>query len=464
MDWSNYDSSKFAWLNDRAYNLFTQEGADGLLEAIFERIGETNRFCCEFGAADGLWFSNTRRLIEQGWGSLLIEGDPVSYVKLEARYADSPHVSTENAWVTPHGINSLDNLLERAGAPSDLDLLVIDIDGADYYVFNALARHRPRVIVCEYDQRVDPMFIPELNGPGQAGEKAIVHVANARGYLPVCKTAYNLFFVRADLIDYVAESVPPPPVNGFHPNFAAPASAKDDGLVRLCAVMTTPRIGFLSTMDCVFSTMAQVSSAFVRTEGVFWGQNLTRAIESALERGANYILAIDFDSLFHVDDVKRLVCHLYDNPEVDIAVSLQMKRENGGLLLSSDGEVDLRQPLAPILQGHFGLTMMRASAFERLSKPWFAEVPDEQGGWGEGRLDGDVYFWKNCRDHNLQLRAALDVVIGHIEQVATWPNQALQPFYQTLSDWRKDGKPLEAFIKPPIDAPEPRALVAVMSD
>lgn len=681
MDWSNYDSRRFAWIAERAYNIYSQEGADGILEAIFEKIGETNRFCCEFGAADGLWFSNTRRLIDQGWSGLLIEGDPVPYAKLEERYRDHPGVSTANAWIKPRGEDSIDSYLEFYNAPKGLDLLVIDIDGQDYYVFNGLARHRPRVIMCEYDQNADPMAIPELNGPGMSGEMAIINVANARGYLPVCKSPYNLYFVRNDLIDLVAAPADDATVMAFYAEWERQTNAflsdvrgvvhigansgqerdlyasrglpviwvealpdvhkellknisgypgqvaynylltdenwkeydfgvannggqsssifdfadhkkiwphvhyegsiklrstrfdtmvveesldlggydalvmdvqgaelkvlqgmgdlvdnfryirtetadfevykdccqlKDldeyliprgfkrfqfwraagrpdvgyayealyvrndveppefredtglglinrldglkhnDDLIRLCAVMTTGRTGFLTTMDCVFSVMSQVqSNGFIRNEGVYWNQCLTRSIEDAIkEKNANYILTIDFDSLFTVDDVKRLVCHLYDNPDVDIIVSLQQRRENGGVLITSDGEVDLRQPLVPILAGHFGLTLIRASALEKLSKPWLREVPDPEGGWGEGRLDPDIYFWQNCRENGLQLRAALDVVIGHLELVASWPGQRFETLYQTLNDWRKIGKPPEAFIKPPADMPD----------
>src|SRR5262245_25285780 len=120
MDWTNYDSRRFAWLAERAYNIHTQSGKDGLLEAIFGKIGETNRYVCEFGAVDGLFFSNSRRWIAQGWGGLLIEADGTAYQRLEMRYRENPQVTTVNALVESHGDNSLDNLLERAGAPRDL--------------------------------------------------------------------------------------------------------------------------------------------------------------------------------------------------------------------------------------------------------------------------------------------------------------------------------------------------------
>ena len=37
----------------------------------------------------------------------------------------------------------------------------------------------------------------------------------------------------------------------------------------------------------------------------------------------------------------------------------------------------------------FGMTIFRASVFEKLSKPWFWEKPDPNGGWSVGRIDAD---------------------------------------------------------------------------
>jgi hypothetical protein len=40
---------------------------------------------------------------------------------------------------------------------------------------------------------------------------------------------------------------------------------------------------------------------------------------------------------------------------------------------------------------------------------------------------------------------SLDVLIGHLELVVTWPGQDLKPVYQPINNWRDVGKPSEAF-------------------
>lgn len=203
-----YSPSLFTWLEPHAANLpFSQFGEDGLLAAIFNRIGATNRFCCEVGAADGLFFSNTRRLIEAGWSALLIEADEKQFARLaEVNQGLQDRVTLYNYRITPMGAYSLETLLAKAGAPRDLDLLVIDIDGQEAYVLNAMREFRPRVLVVEYNPFVDPMFMPALNAEtGQAGLQVMTCIAMARGYLPVAVTECNLICVRRDLAGTLAE-------------------------------------------------------------------------------------------------------------------------------------------------------------------------------------------------------------------------------------------------------------------
>jgi len=135
-------------------SVFSQAGEDGVLEKIFERIEPTSRFAIEFGAGDGVENSNTRRLIlEEDWGALLIEGDPDLAKKMTATYADRPKVKPLHAWVYP---GNIELLFEENGVPADVDLLSIDIDSNDYYVWRAIRDYRPKVVIIE----VNPLFPP----------------------------------------------------------------------------------------------------------------------------------------------------------------------------------------------------------------------------------------------------------------------------------------------------------------
>ncbi len=143
----------------RPYELkvFSQFGEDGVIERIFEIIEPTSKFAVEFGASDGITASNVRRLIlEDGWGSFQIEGDPERAAKLDEAYAGFPRIKTLEAWVFP---GNIEILFEENGVPRDLDFLVIDIDSNDYYVWRAIHDYRPKVVQIEFNPFYPP---PEL--------------------------------------------------------------------------------------------------------------------------------------------------------------------------------------------------------------------------------------------------------------------------------------------------------------
>lgn len=189
-------SAGWEFLADRLHNETSQFGEDGLIQAVLERIGETNSWCFEVGAADGLFFSNTKRLRDAGWSAVLIEGDRSQAAKCEA-YA-SPRVQVVSERIG--GRNSLDSILSGRGAPIRLDLGVIDIDGQDYWAWSDLQAFRPRVMLVEFIYVGDPSFVPARDGEGQAGKQAIIDLGISKGYTPLAHTYCNLLFVDSQCL------------------------------------------------------------------------------------------------------------------------------------------------------------------------------------------------------------------------------------------------------------------------
>jgi hypothetical protein len=185
----------FQWLEQFAFNDYSQLGEDGILQAILSTLRPNNEWCCELGAADGMFFSNTRRLVEQGWQAVLIEADQDEFSRLQknnAPFGDRVRCVCAKVNQTCR----LETILKAAGAPPDLDLLVIDVDGQDYHLFNSLLQCRPKVVIIEYAISADPWFVPMIGGEGQAGEEAIKRLAAGRYYTLVHQNMHNLIFVR----------------------------------------------------------------------------------------------------------------------------------------------------------------------------------------------------------------------------------------------------------------------------
>lgn len=133
-------------INQYERKVSSQNGEDGIIAEILNRIGTTNKFFVEFGADYGIE-CNTAVLIRAGWKGLMIEADPSRHLALKSNYIGYP-VITRNEFITAENIA---DIFRSADVPTEFDLLSIDIDGNDYWAWKALAEYKPRVVVIEYN-------------------------------------------------------------------------------------------------------------------------------------------------------------------------------------------------------------------------------------------------------------------------------------------------------------------------
>lgn len=180
------------WLRGCARDEFSQFGEDGLVDAIFGRIGLENRHAFECGGHDGLTYSNTARL--KGWSCLLVERDEALSQKAKENRPDAVHVCGD---ITLTGV---DGVLLWAEMPRDLDLLVIDIDGQDYWIVHDM-EFTPRVLMVEYEcpDRGSPPPERGDTSQRQAGSAAVQGMLEAKGYTVVVRTDCNAIAVRDEL-------------------------------------------------------------------------------------------------------------------------------------------------------------------------------------------------------------------------------------------------------------------------
>jgi hypothetical protein len=125
---------------------------------------------------------------------------------LEDKYAAREGVKTIRARVTARNVEAL---FAQAGVPEEPDVVSIDVDGQDYWIWEAIERYRPRVMIVEYNSAIDPRR--RLVQPDEAGRSwdgtdrygasvaALQVLAERKGYRLVHTdlSAVNAFFVRA---------------------------------------------------------------------------------------------------------------------------------------------------------------------------------------------------------------------------------------------------------------------------
>lgn len=187
-----------------ARNVTSNGGEDGIIEKIFDIVGAENNWCVELGALDGVYDSNSWNLINnKGWSAVLIEAEERYVKKLTNLYSENKKVHVLHSFVSFEGRSSLDALLAKTPIPENFDLLVLDIDGNDYHVWNSLVQYRPRVVSIEFNFTVpnDIDFVQPRDMRVQQGSSlcAVERLARSKGYRLIDTTSSNAFFVNEPL-------------------------------------------------------------------------------------------------------------------------------------------------------------------------------------------------------------------------------------------------------------------------
>lgn len=191
--------------------VYSQNGEDGIISEIFNRIGTTNCYFVEIGSSTGLE-NNSALLLLEGWKGLWIEGSAEAVGIAKRHWGESIGQGRLEITTTMVTAENFQGLLEEKDVPKELDLLSLDIDRNTFHAFVKMATYRPRVLLLEYNgifpQGSEWGMSYEANegwdGTHRFGAslKKFEIEAKAKGYTLVgCEsTGANVFFVRDDLV------------------------------------------------------------------------------------------------------------------------------------------------------------------------------------------------------------------------------------------------------------------------
>ena len=192
------------------FKVYSQHDEDGIIQEIFRRIGATKRTFVEFGVETGIE-CNTVKLLIEGWRGLWIESTAQACKNISSTFdafLKDRRLTLNQSLVTAENINTL---IKSADLDGEIDLLSIDIDFNDYWVWKAVQIVKPRVVVIEYNAGLRPPlsltvpYQPNHAGGGTnffgASLEALVRLGCTKGYRVVgCNiSGSNAFFVRDDL-------------------------------------------------------------------------------------------------------------------------------------------------------------------------------------------------------------------------------------------------------------------------
>lgn len=214
--WQVRSMKSICSLSDVEFKVFSQFGEDGIIDWLVERaqIPPHLRTFVEFGV-ESYAESNTRFLLEnRNWSGFVLDGDPANIELLRKRDSQlfwHHNLIARSAFVSSETIN---DLLTGAGISGEIGLLSIDIDGNDYWVWEAITAVSPILCICEYNAvfgDVWPVTIPYNrefvrsrpefhNLYFGASITALQSLAKSKGYqfLGTTSEGINAFFIRED--------------------------------------------------------------------------------------------------------------------------------------------------------------------------------------------------------------------------------------------------------------------------
>lgn len=138
-------------LSDTGFRVYSQFEEDGILLYIFAAIGAENKTFIDIGSGDGINSNCANLAVNFGWHGLFIDGNPANIKKGKKYYANNPDTwayppTFVNAFIQRENINEL---ISNHGFAGSVDLISIDIDGNDYWIWDALTVVQPRVVIIE---------------------------------------------------------------------------------------------------------------------------------------------------------------------------------------------------------------------------------------------------------------------------------------------------------------------------
>ena len=185
-------------------NHYAQDGEDGLLEYIFKNIEPRTKFAVEFGAGQSSRIHgtlNVKWLVEKfGWECVMWE---INDKKITTDYVYKEAVTPEN----------VNDLFEKYKVPKEVDVVVIDVDGQDYWIWKSL-EWKPQIVEIEFNTKLycwenkvmekdsEHYKIRDTKSASYgASVLALKKLGTEKGYTMIDRCGRNLFFVLNEFVE-----------------------------------------------------------------------------------------------------------------------------------------------------------------------------------------------------------------------------------------------------------------------
>ena len=201
-------------LHETGFRCFSQFEEDGKILFIMAALGIQEGVFLDLGSADGVNSNCANLALNFGWRGFFVDGNQSNIERGRTFYESHP-----DTWAYPPTFifaminrENINQLLTEASVPAEVDFMSIDIDGNDYWVWDALSVTTAKVVMIEthiefgmnnivvpYDKDyVYPGRHPDYHG---ASPVAMEKLARRKSYRLVGANRYgfNTIYVREGL-------------------------------------------------------------------------------------------------------------------------------------------------------------------------------------------------------------------------------------------------------------------------
>lgn len=258
-------------LNQAEFKVFSQSGEDGAIQYILKKLNAPyEKYFVEFGV-ENFTESNCRFLLmKDNWSGLVLDSSAKNIRYIEKDELSWRHpIKARQAFITRENIETI---LTDADTPKKLGLLSIDIDGNDYWVFEAIKNFEADILILEYNALFgiqSQVTIPyEINFSRTkkhysnlywgASLNALNSLANDKGYFLVgCNSnGNNAFFVHSRHRNQIAAKTVE---EAYRPALFRESRNEKNELTLLDAVESKKLIGHLKVWDLEKNQLVRIA-------------------------------------------------------------------------------------------------------------------------------------------------------------------------------------------------------------
>lgn len=210
--------------------------------------------------------------------------------------------------------------------------------------------------------------------------------------------------------------------------------------IKIVALMSVPLCGWNPHYGLAGEALKSFGIPLRLAFGAYWHQGMSNLFEDCRDEGIDWILTLDYDSLFVAEHLDRLLGVFGARSDIDALAALQCKR--GGdevpLLTTGTTEVEITGDPIRVKTAHFGMTLLRVDALKRVPMPWFKSVPGEGGSYRNlDRVDADIFFWHEWERAANTAYVDPRCVIGHLQAMVADFDENYKVRHRHWPAWRK---------------------------